>query len=170
MKQSVLFVCLGNICRSPAAEGVFLAMVRKAGLHEQIFVDSCGTGAWHVGDGPDNRMIHHAAKRGYDLRQLEARQFKAPEDFRKFDLILTMDQSNLKNILSLDTKRQFHGKVKPLVSFCQNHSVTEVPDPYYREEDGFELVLDLIEDACAQLLKQLADQSRQLKSPNKATD
>ena len=156
MKKKVLFVCLGNICRSPAAEGIFRDMVKEAGLTTDILVDSAGTGAWHVGDGPDGRMITHAKRRGYDLSDLEARQFSAPEDFQTFDYILTMDNSNLRNILALDSKHQHHGKVRPMLSFCRVHQgVEEVPDPYYKEGEGFEYVLDLLEDACTELLQQL---------------
>ncbi len=151
MKTKVLFVCLGNICRSPAAEGIFLKMVRDQGLSHQIHVDSAGTGAWHVGDNPDPRMINHARERGYDLSPLVARQF-SEDDFREFDFILTMDNSNLKNVLNLDTKKQHHHKVKPLVSYCRIHEVQEVPDPYYDGASGFEHVLDLLEDACGELL------------------
>jgi protein-tyrosine phosphatase len=154
MKRKVLFVCLGNICRSPAAEGIFKKMVSQAGLNEIVHVDSAGTGAWHVGDAPDSRMIHHAQLRGYDLTQLEARQFHA-DDFMKFDYILTMDNSNLKNVLNLDVKQQYRAKVKPLVSYCKIHEVREVPDPYYDREQGFEHVLDLLEDACGELLIRL---------------
>lgn len=148
----VLFVCLGNICRSPAAEGVFRHMVREAGLESKIKIDSAGTGGWHEGDAPDGRMIHHASQRGYDIRDLEARQIRAPEDLHEYDYILTMDESNLRNVRALDVKREHHDKIRPLVSFCRIHAVKEVPDPYYREADGFEYVLDLIEDACRELL------------------
>jgi len=156
-RHRVLFVCLGNICRSPAAEGIFRHLVQSAGLHEHILIDSCGTGAWHVGDAPDGRMIRHAKDRGYDLSDLEARQFRAPEDFLEFDLILTMDEKNLQNVLALDRDQKYKHKVKPLVSFCKIHAVKEVPDPYYREADGFEYVLDLIEDAAQELLNHLKD-------------
>lgn len=155
MKKSVLFVCLGNICRSPAAEGVFRHMVREAGLEDKIHIDSAGTGDWHVGDPPDARMIHHASKRGYDLRDLEARQFVSPSDFHGFDYILTMDEANFMHLRALDHKKDFHQKVQPLVAFCKIHDVNEVPDPYYQGEDGFELVLDLIEDACRELLEEM---------------
>lgn len=155
MKSAVLFVCLGNICRSPAAEGVFRHMVRNEKLDHLIKVDSAGTGGWHIGDGPDTRMIAHAMKRGYDIRDLEARQFTAPDDFKSFNYILTMDKSNFKNVKALDVKGEHHHKIKPLTSFCRIHAVEEVPDPYYREADGFELVLDLIEDACSELLLQI---------------
>lgn len=152
MRKKVLFVCLGNICRSPAAEGVFRELVKAAGLASEIHIDSAGTGSWHVGEPPDGRMIHYAKQRGYDLSDLEARQISAPEDFETFDYILTMDASNYKNVLALDVKKQHHHKVKPLTSFCRIHTANEVPDPYYKDENGFELVLDLLEDACAELL------------------
>lgn len=154
MKKKVLFVCLGNICRSPAAEGVFLKMVADHGLSHLIHVDSAGTGGWHAGDPPDARMIHHSLQRGYDLSQLEARQLQS-QDLKEFDYILTMDESNQKNVLALDPQKQNHHKVKPLTHFCRIHSVKEVPDPYYRQADGFEYVLDLIEDACTELLAHL---------------
>ncbi len=154
MKKSVLFVCLGNICRSPAAEGIFLQMVDKAGLKDQIHVDSCGTGGWHVGDAPDSRMIAHAKRRGYDLTQLEARQF-SEEDFKNFDYILTMDNSNFKNVVNLDVKRLHLNQVQRLTSYCKIHDIQEVPDPYYDREQGFEHVLDLLEDACTELLAKI---------------
>jgi protein-tyrosine phosphatase len=154
MRKKVLFVCLGNICRSPAAEGIFRDMVKKAGLAADIHVDSAGTGGWHAGEPPDGRMIEHARRRGYDLSALEARQFRAPADLHEFDYILTMDDSNLKNVLALDPKKQHHHKVKPLLTYCRIHAeVGEVPDPYYKDGDGFEYVLDLLEDACQELLQ-----------------
>jgi len=158
--KRVLFVCLGNICRSPAAEGIFRAMVQKAELTHAIEFDSCGTGGWHVGDSPDARMIAHAKRRGYNLSDLEARQISAPDDFQKFDYILTMDNENLRTVLNLDTKKIHHAKVRPLLTFCRIHNLQEVPDPYYRDEDGFEHVLDLLEDACEQLLNHLREELR----------
>ncbi len=155
MKKRVLFVCLGNICRSPAAEGIFIKMVQDAGLQDVIHIDSAGTGGWHVGDGPDNRMIRHAKQRGYDLSQLEARQFSSPDDFHNFDYILTMDNSNYRNVTSLDVKKEHHHKVKLMTSFCRVHKIGEVPDPYYKEDEGFEHVLDLLEDACTELLNHI---------------
>jgi protein-tyrosine phosphatase len=155
MKVKVLFVCLGNICRSPAAEGVFRQMVRDAGLSGKIEIDSAGTGAWHEGEPPDRRMIHHAKQRGYDLSSLIARQIQTPDDFHNYDYILTMDNSNLKHVQALDIQKKHHDKIKPLVSFCKIHSVKEVPDPYYKEDQGFEHVLDLLEDACRELLEHI---------------
>ncbi len=153
--KHVLFVCLGNICRSPAAEGIFRSMVADANLADKIQIDSCGTGAWHVGEAPDLRMTHHARLRGYDLTALEARQFSADSDFEKFDYILTMDNSNLRNVLALDTNHQYKNKIQPLLNFCKVHSIREVPDPYYEGDEGFEHVMDLLEDSCAQLLQHL---------------
>jgi protein-tyrosine phosphatase len=152
-KKSVLFICLGNICRSPAAEGVFRKLVADANLDRVIHVDSAGTGGWHEGEPPDARMISHAKERGYDLSALEARQIRTPEDFYDHDYILTMDESNLRKVQALDIKKEHGHKIRPLVSYCKIHSVKEVPDPYYREADGFEHVLDLIEDACGELLE-----------------
>ena len=155
MKKKVLFVCLGNICRSPAAEGVFRHLVREAGLQDDIHVDSCGTGGWHEGEPPDARMIHHAKKRGYDLSGLEARQLVTPGDLEEFDYILTMDPSNLAHVRAQDRERKHGRKIRPLVEFCRIHAVKEVPDPYYKDEGGFEHVLDLLEDACTELLAHL---------------
>lgn len=149
----VLFVCLGNICRSPAAEGILLHKIRNS--RAAVFVDSAGTGGWHVGEPPDSRMIAHAHERGYDLSELEARQFDPAQDFENFDLILTMDDSNFKNVSSLDRTGAYKDKIRKAVSFCKIHSVMEVPDPYYKGDDGFQLVLDILEDACDELLLQI---------------
>ena len=150
--KKVLFVCLGNICRSPAAEGVFREMVNSAGLDKKILIDSAGTGSWHVGEPPDPRMIHFAKQRAYDLSDLEARQFLSPHDFQEFDYILTMDNENLKNVRAQAKTPEQSAKAQPLVNFCKIHDANEVPDPYHKQEDGFALVLDLLEDACHELL------------------
>lgn len=155
--MKVLFVCLGNICRSPAAEGIFRRIVQTNGLEGQVTMDSAGTGGWHQGEPPDARMIEHARNRGYDLSTLRARQFHPVHDFSRFDLILTMDESNMNNVLRMTKDEEHRLKVKPMTSYCKIHSVSEVPDPYYKEEDGFELVLDILEDACTELFESIKE-------------
>lgn len=147
--MKVLFVCLGNICRSPTAEGVFRHKLRAAGLEHRVQVDSAGTGDWHVGKAPDNRTRQAALRRGYDLSAQRARQVEAA-DFQRFDLILAMDQSNLRNLEAL---RPADG-CADLDLYLRRYALAldEVPDPYYGGEDGFEQVLDLIEQASDALL------------------
>ena len=148
----VLFVCLGNICRSPTAHGVFESMIQNRGLDHLIQIDSCGTGGWHVGESPDKRATAHARKRGYELSHLRARQIQ-PNDFYHFDYILAMDEANLRE---LDLICPSDAKVIPqlFLSFG-NYAETEVPDPYYGGEQGFEHVLDLVESACEGLLEDI---------------
>lgn len=151
--KSVLFVCLGNICRSPSGEGIFNHLLKENHLTDQIRSDSAGTSAYHEGEPADGRMREHASQRGYDLQSL-ARQFTY-EDFKQFDYIITMDESNYKNVLKVDPSGEYHHKVFPMVKFCTQHDVSAVPDPYFGGADGFELVLDIIEDGCHGLLKQI---------------
>ncbi|AMB87963.1 protein-tyrosine-phosphatase [Pseudomonas agarici] len=148
----ILFVCLGNICRSPTAEGVLRHKLREAGLAEHIEVDSAGTGQWHIGKEPDSRSLRAARMRGYDLSAQRARQVSAA-DFNHFDLILAMDQSNLRHLKLLQPA---HGRAE-LDLFLRRYdgAVEEVPDPYYDEEYGFEQVLDLIEQASDRLISEL---------------
>ncbi|MBS7661216.1 low molecular weight phosphotyrosine protein phosphatase [Pseudomonas lalucatii] len=148
----VLFVCLGNICRSPTAEGVFRHKVREAGLQARIEVDSAGTGDWHVGKAPDARTRQAALRRGYDLSALRARQV-CVDDFARFDLILAMDVNNLRH---LERLRPAGGgaELDLLLRRCRL-APDEVPDPYYGGEAGFEQVLDLIEQAGDALLLEL---------------
>ncbi|TWC39000.1 protein tyrosine phosphatase [Pseudomonas sp. SJZ079] len=148
----VLFVCLGNICRSPTAEGVLRHKLREAGLADRIEVDSAGTGDWHVGKAPDVRTRQAAQQRGYDLATLRGRQVSM-SDFARFDLILAMDNSNLSHLLSL---RPGNSSAE-LDLFLRRYqlAVDEVPDPYYGGEQGFERVLDLIEQASDALLVEL---------------
>ncbi|MDP6197264.1 MAG: low molecular weight protein-tyrosine-phosphatase [Prochlorococcaceae cyanobacterium ETNP18_MAG_17] len=155
MNHRLLFVCLGNICRSPAAEGVFLHQLKSQGLEEQFVVDSAGTGGWHVGRSADSRMRAAAAQRGIVLSS-RARQIKL-EDLKTFDLILTMDADNLINVQSLakELGQMATAKIKPILSYANKTSLQEVPDPYYGGDAGFEEVLDLLEDACAGLLAEL---------------
>ncbi|MNN34037.1 Low molecular weight protein-tyrosine-phosphatase YfkJ [compost metagenome] len=148
----VLFVCLGNICRSPTAEAVFRHKVRQAGLEDLIEIDSAGTGDWHVGKAPDPRTRVAAMRRGYDLSSLRARQVDVL-DFSRFDLVLAMDHANLADLRRL---RGSAGKAE-LDLFLRRYgaAVDEVPDPYYGGEAGFEQVLDLIEQASDALLVEL---------------
>lgn len=148
----ILFVCLGNICRSPTAEGVFRHKLQEAGLLGQVEVDSAGTGDWHIGKAADTRTRRTAQLRGYDLSQLRGRQVSAM-DFQAFDLILAMDHSNLKH---LKTMQPANAKAE-LDLFLRRYALAldEVPDPYYGGEDGFEQVLDLIEQASDALLNEV---------------
>jgi protein-tyrosine phosphatase len=145
----VLFVCLGNICRSPSAEGVFRALVEKAGLAEQVAIDSCGTGHWHIGKSPDARAQEAARRRGIDISGLRARQF-SPEDLNSFDYVLVMDHQNLADLKDV---WQQNGGARPVLFLEYGSSEhDEVPDPYYGGADGFEVVLDLIHEAGEGLL------------------
>jgi protein-tyrosine phosphatase len=149
----LLFVCLGNICRSPSAEGVMRRLVAEAGLSGTIEVDSAGTGAWHVGSPPDSRATAVARARGVALEGA-ARQVTS-EDFDEFDLLLAMDRENLGNLRRLAPDDDSRGKVRLLREFdpaSAGSADLDVPDPYYGAANGFDLVLDLIEAACAGLL------------------
>ncbi|MDE3739579.1 MULTISPECIES: low molecular weight protein-tyrosine-phosphatase [Pseudomonas] len=148
----VLFVCLGNICRSPTAEGVLRHKLREAGLAGQVQVDSAGTGDWHVGKAPDARTRVAAQRRGYDLSQLRARQVEV-DDFGHFDLVLAMDESNLANLHRLRPGNA----AAELDLFLRRYQLEldEVPDPYYGGEAGFEQVLDLVEQACDALILEI---------------
>ncbi|MCC5608138.1 low molecular weight phosphotyrosine protein phosphatase [Nostoc sp. CHAB 5834] len=151
MAYKLLFVCLGNICRSPSAENIMNHLIEQAGLSEQILCDSAGTSSYHVGSPPDRRMSAAAAtKLGIKLRG-RARQFQK-SDFEDFDLILAMDQENYENILKLDQTKQYQHKVRLMCEFCSRHTLKEVPDPYYGGQEGFNRVIDLLIDACEGLL------------------
>ncbi len=147
---AILFVCMGNICRSPTAEGVMRHKLREAGLHEAVRVDSAGTHAWHAGSPPDHRSQVHAARRGYDLSALRAREVVAA-DFDRFDLILAMDWDNLA-LLEERCPPAHRRKLGRLTEHCRHHDSPVVPDPYAGGAQGFEEVLDLVEDACDGLL------------------
>lgn len=149
-KVRVLFVCLGNICRSPAAEGVFRAVVESRGLADAFEIDSAGIGDWHIGDLPDPRMRRHAAMRGYELTH-HARQVK-PYDFERFDMIIAMDENNRSDLRRLAPTADDEAKIVMMSEFfAPGTRSTYVPDPYYEGAEGFELVIDLLEDACARL-------------------
>ena len=150
----LLFVCLGNICRSPAAHAVMQAVVEREGLQSQIEIDSAGTYGGHAGDLPDARMRAAAKPRGYSLTH-RARQFNE-EDFYDFDMIVVMDDSNYSNVERLSPERKYMSKVRRFVEFCSNHpQYSYVPDPYYEGREGFELVLDMLEDGCEGLLAEI---------------
>lgn len=159
MKKRILFVCMGNICRSPAAEGIAKKLAEKKGLDGTIEIDSAGTLDYHTGELPDPRMIRHASRRGYILDS-NARQFNPEKDFEYFDYIITMDDDNYSEITTLDKKNKYKDKVFKMVGFGNKQAVEEVPDPYYSGSDGFELVLDILEDSVSELLKKVEDDIR----------
>ncbi|HEY8026043.1 MAG TPA: low molecular weight protein-tyrosine-phosphatase [Burkholderiaceae bacterium] len=152
-KTRILFVCMGNICRSPTADGVMRKLVVDAGLQHMIEVDSAGTHGYHTGAPPDARSQAAALSRGYDLAPLRARHVEE-RDFEAFDLLLAMDNDNL-DYLKRRCPSHLKGKLRLMMDFAQNSSASEVPDPYYEGSQGFEIVLDYIEDACAGLLDKL---------------
>jgi len=151
----VLFVCLGNICRSPLAEGVFRDKVRAAGLDGIIDIDSAGTGAWHVGNPPDRRMMATAKRQGVDISAQRARQF-VDTDLADFDYILAMDKSNLHDILFLDAGDDFGHRVTLFRQWDPEPGDYEVPDPYYGGDAGFEHVYEIVDRTAEALLKGLA--------------
>lgn len=152
----LLFVCMGNICRSPAAEGVMKHQLAAAGALGKAEVDSAGTINLHAGNPPDSRMTAAAANRGIELVH-RARQVTA-KDLADFDLVLVMDEDNLRDVRRLDREGKYADKIKLFCDYTTRHSQTEVPDPYYGGPDGFELVLDLLEDGCANLVKEVRGQ------------
>jgi len=154
----VLFVCLGNICRSPTAHGVFEARVRQAGLAERVQVDSAGTHGYHIGAPPDGRSQQHAQRRGYDLSAQRGRQLKAI-DFEHFDLVLAMDWDNLALAAQLCPPEHRH-KLRRFAEFFQRFDHSVVPDPYAGGPAGFELVLDLVEDGSDGLMHHVRQQLR----------
>ncbi|HVN34711.1 MAG TPA: low molecular weight protein-tyrosine-phosphatase [Casimicrobiaceae bacterium] len=149
-ESSVLFVCLGNICRSPTAEGVFRAAADRAGLARSLHADSAGIGDWHVGLPPDPRAINAAKRRGYDLSAIRGRQIEIA-DFARFGWIVAMDESNLKALEEMKPA-EFGGNVGLLLDFAPELRLREVPDPYYGGPEGFERVLDLVEPAIPRLI------------------
>lgn len=158
MAYKLLFVCLGNICRSPSAENIMKHLVNQAGLSKEIICDSAGTSSYHIGSPPDRRMSAAAKLRGIQLVG-EARQFQR-SDFEKFDLILAMDKENYRDILAIDLSRQYQDKVKLMCDFCTRHDLKEVPDPYYGGPEGFNQVIDLLLDACEGLLNYVISQQQ----------
>jgi protein-tyrosine phosphatase len=149
----VLFVCMGNICRSPLSQGVFEDILRREGLEDEVFVDSAGTGHWHVGEPPDERASSAASLRGLDISAQRARQVR-PEDCEDFDYILTMDEENYRLVSSLC---RGSAVVRPFLDFATDSPEREVPDPFYGGPEGFERVLDLVEEASEGLLEDIRE-------------
>ncbi len=155
MAVKVLFVCMGNICRSPTAEAVFRARVEEAGLSDAIRIDSAGTHDYHIGEPPDTRTQRAALKRGYDMSMLRGRQVERA-DFGRFDYVLAMDNANL-SILERLRPDDADAHLGLFLEFAARHAEREVPDPYYGGADGFERVLDMVEDASAGLLAHIRE-------------
>ena len=154
----ILFVCMGNICRSPTAEGVFRRLVAERAPGVEIEIDSAGTHDYHVGDPPDPRSIAAAARRGVDLRQLRARSVR-DEDFERFDLIIAMDRLNRETLLDRSPV-PFRERIRLFMEFAGDSEVEDVPDPYYGGAPGFERVLDLAEEAAVGLLDEVLERAR----------
>ena len=157
MVKKILFVCLGNICRSPAAEGVFKQKIKERDLEKLFVVDSAGTGGWHVGNLADPRMRETALSRGIELTS-KSRKIEE-SDLSEFDHILVMDNDNLDAVKSLirDYKNPVNSKIKLILSYSKNSQLEEVPDPYYGGQNGFDMVMDLLDDAMDGLIDSLKD-------------
>ena len=151
--KKILFVCLGNICRSPAAEGITKKILKDHGMENSIFVDSAGTSGWHQGKKADSRMKEYAKKRGVELESI-SRQLNE-EDFENFDLIFCMDNSNYNDVIFSAQSEEERKKVHKICSFAKNFKDKEVPDPYYGGPDGFEYVFELLQDACMNIFYSL---------------
>jgi protein-tyrosine phosphatase len=149
-KRNILFVCLGNICRSPIAEGVISHLARQRGLDGQLTVASAGLGSWHVGNPPDKRAQNAMSLRGIDISGIRARRV-TPEDFERFDMILAMDRSNRDALLKMAPHEHRH-KVALFMDYAPNLCVHEIPDPFFGDLDGFDYAYQLIEAACRGLL------------------
>lgn len=157
MKYKILFVCLGNICRSSSAQGVMQRLVDEAGLSDRFHIDSAGILSYHQGELPDSRMRAHAARRGYHLTHRS--RPVTTDDFLEFDLIIGMDHRNIDDLRDRAPSVEACDKIRRMTDYCTRHPHADhVPDPYYGGAEGFEHVLDLLEDACAGLLARLADQ------------
>lgn len=152
-RTSVLFVCLGNICRSPLAEGIFTRLVEHRGLSERFIIDSCGTGGWHAGEPPDPRSVLVASKNGLDITHLRARKFNPERDPHEFDWHIVMDRSNHSDVIELGVPEH---KVRLMRSYDPTlQSPSDVPDPYYGGDDGFDKVYAMLTRACEGMLKHL---------------
>ncbi|MFT6069739.1 MAG: protein-tyrosine phosphatase [Bacteriovoracaceae bacterium] len=148
--MKILFVCLGNICRSPTAEGVLKSFCAEAQLKWEI--DSAGTSGHHIGERADERMRSHALERGYSLES-RSRKFDPHKDFEAFDKIIVMDEHNQRDIKNLDLNKKYSSKIELMTNYCSKFEASKVPDPYYGGAEGFEVVLDIVEDACRGIIK-----------------
>jgi protein-tyrosine phosphatase len=153
LKYKILFVCTGNICRSPSAEGVFRDIINQQNLNQLFYIDSCGTHGYHAGQSPDSRSQYAAMKRGIDISQQIARTLEQ-DDFNRFDYILAMDNYNLSFLQSMADEDNLY-KIHLFLEYDENSKLIEIPDPYYGGEDGFEIVLDLLQQASIGLIKHL---------------
>lgn len=155
--KSILFVCMGNICRSPMAEGVFLHILKRERREKDFIVDSAGTIGYHTGELPDSRMRMHAAQRGYRLESRSRKVMRS--DFETFGLIVAMDDANYDDLCEMASTIEEKEKIVRMTDYCTRHKATHIPDPYYGGEQGFEYVIDLLEDACEGLFSQLINTS-----------
>ena len=153
LKHRILFVCTGNICRSPSAEGVFRDIVNEQKLSQYFYIDSCGTHGYHTGQSPDSRSQYAALKRGIDISQQIARTIEQ-NDFSRFDYIIAMDNYNLSFLKSMAGESDLN-KIHLFLEYDENSKLIEIPDPYYGGEDGFEIVLDLLQEASIGLIKHI---------------
>nr|WP_321408309.1 low molecular weight protein-tyrosine-phosphatase [uncultured Carboxylicivirga sp.] len=156
-KTKILFVCLGNICRSPSAEAVMKALVEKKGLASKYEIDSAGTAGYHSGEPADRRMQRHAINRDYNLTSI-SRKVNAKVDFDHFDYIIGMDDQNVEDLEYMTSNDEQRSRISKMTDYCKSFNHTSVPDPYYGGADGFELVLDLLEDACEGLIEHIENE------------
>ncbi len=155
--KKILFVCMGNICRSPAAEGIMKHMIEKEGMQNEVTVDSAGTIDYHLGELPDARIIRHSGIRGYKLNH-KAKIFNPEKDFEEFDYIIAMDDENLSDIKYLDVENKYSKKIFKMTEFCTAINADEVPDPFYGGPKNFEHVLDILEDTCKGLISKIKNE------------